>query len=607
MIQITNKVDCCGCNACGDACNHDAISFQTDIEGFWYPVVDKEKCVDCGLCEKVCPIINVKDLKKNDLPQSECYALQHKNLESLFDSTSGAAFPALAEAMYREGGYVGGAIYNDDFSVSQLISSKKSDLEKLRNSKYVQSDAQGFYKAIREILRDGNNKVLVCGLPCQMAALRAFLKRDYDNLIIVDLICRGINSPKLLKGYVKYLENCYSSKIVYFKTKNKELGWRRLATKVVFENGKVLYDTSDRSYFTVGYLQTNVFCRPSCYECKFKGYPRIADITIADFWGVEKILGENWDHDLGTSLVMLNSIKGKNYFEKVERKVKIKNVPFDLATSGNPALLHSLPLPVIDRNQFYKDLNNYSFKEVAEKYIKLPSKRSLSIKDKLKNIIRFAFSMRKCCGLNLSLLIKNLYYNMFKPQVHGSILEGRFLVIHKYCVLDIAQSATLELGGIMSLGCKRICGSKLESRFLIDTQGKLTTQGNVFISYGADIEVFQGAKLTIGANFVSNINAVIICGNQIIIEDNVNLGRNVTIRDNNGEHYISRRTYKASRPIHIGEHSWLCEEALIMPGTRLGTGVIVAARSLVSGRFDNFTMLSGSPAEVVDKDVFVKM
>lgn len=177
MIDISDKAMCCGCNACGDVCAHDAITFKTDIEGFWYPEVDKSKCTDCGLCEKVCPIINIDTLKKNNLKQSICYVAEHKDIEVVFDSTSGGLFSALADIMYRNKGYVGGAIFNEDFSVRQYISPDKKDLIKLRSSKYLQSNFTGFYKQLRGLLKKGEN-VLVCGSPCQMAALRSFLRKD---------------------------------------------------------------------------------------------------------------------------------------------------------------------------------------------------------------------------------------------------------------------------------------------------------------------------------------------------------------------------------------------------------------------------------------------
>ena len=240
MIQINDKSKCCGCNACGDICPKDAITFKTDIEGFWYPEINMERCIDCGLCEKVCPELHVNELKKNDYEQPVTLAAINKNMRIRWDSTSGGAFSALADIMYGQGGYVSGAVYNEDFSVSNFISNNPADLVRLRSSKYLQSNAEGLYRNIRDLLRNGE-KVLVCGTPCQMAALRSFLRKDYDNLIIVDFICRGVNSPKVYRKYLDSLERRYGGKVVYVKAKNKELGWRNLTRKVVFDNGKVYY------------------------------------------------------------------------------------------------------------------------------------------------------------------------------------------------------------------------------------------------------------------------------------------------------------------------------------------------------------------------------
>ena len=335
MIHIIDKKDCCGCNACGDACAQQAISFKTDNEGFWYPEVDMAKCVDCGLCEKVCPIIHVEELKKNDLPEPVCYAAEHKNLEVVFDSTSGGLFSALAEIVYRSGGYVGGAVSNDDFSVRHFISNEKADLPKLRSSKYLQSNAEEFYRQVKSLVVKGE-KVLICGTPCQMAGLRAFLQKDYENLIIVDFVCRGVNSPKVWRKYIDSFEDRYGSPVVYAKAKSKEYGWRNLTQKVILKDGRHIYETKDQSYFTKGYIKTGVYCRPSCYDCQFKGFPRISDITLADFWGIEKV-DKSMEKDLGTSLVMVNSRKGEVFFEKAKARARILQVPFQSILDGNPA------------------------------------------------------------------------------------------------------------------------------------------------------------------------------------------------------------------------------------------------------------------------------
>lgn len=603
MINITEKTACCGCNACGDVCAHAAISFKSDNEGFWYPEVDKDKCVDCGLCEKICPVLQVDKLKKNNFVTPKCYAAQNKNLEALFNSTSGSAFSVFAEQMYKDGGYVGGAVFSEDYTVKQFISCDKSDLEKLRNTKYVQSNSEGFYKQVQELLKAGE-KVLVCGLPCQMAGLRSFLRKDYENLIIVDLICLGINSPKILPAYLKWQEEKHNSKIVYYKAKNKEMGWRQLTTKIVFENGDVEYDQRDTNYFTQGFIATHAFARPSCYDCKFKGTPRIADITIGDFWGAEKYVGKDMDNDLGTSVILINSQKGDVFYNKVRNKFKDKEIHFEVVKQGNRALEKSLSKPKFDRISFYKDLEDLPFIEFAHKYIKLPSE-NFSTLTKCKNLAKFLVHTQRASGWSIVTWWKNIYYNFLCRQFHTNVLQKQYFIIHKNCILNIAKDATVNVRGDFFLGHKRIKGSKLETRLLVDNCAILDLGGGK-IFYGADIEVFPKAHLELGMGIAFNINATIICGEHIQIADNVCFGRNVTVRDNSGNHYMSRKIFKNKRPVTIGQHSWITEQCIVMPGSKIGVGVIVGAGSMVQGKLPNFTLATGRPAVVVDEDIFWK-
>lgn len=604
MISIKNKKDCCGCNACGDVCPKQAISFKTDNEGFWYPEVDLQKCIDCCLCEKICPVNVVDSLKNNKFEEPICFAAQNKNLESLFNSTSGSAFAALAERMYKEGGYVGGAVFNEDFSVRQFISNDKKDLEVLRNSKYVQSNSEGFYNRVRELLKAGE-KVLVCGLPCQMAGLRSFLRKDYENLVIVDLICLGINSPKILPAYLKWKEKKHGSKIVYYKAKNKELGWRQLTTKIVFENGEVEYDKRDTNYFTHGFIATHAFARPSCYDCKFKGTPRIADITIGDFWGAEKHVGKDLDHDLGTSVIIINSQKGVDFYEAARKSFRDKEISYEVVRKSNPALDISLYSPSFDRNKLYADLDNLPFADFAEKYIKLPARTPLSFKGKLRRLAGFCLAITQASGFNLRTWWQNLYYNLICRQFETDVLSGHYIVINKYCVLDINKTAHVFIKGNFHFGSKRVKGSCLESRLLVEKDATFSIGGGS-INYGADIEIFSGASLDIGKEIAFNINTTIICGDHITIADNVCFGRNVTVRDNSGGHYMSRKIYKNKRPVSIGQHSWITEQSMVMPGSKLGVGVIVGAGSIVQGKLPNFTLATGRPATVVDDDIFWK-
>lgn len=597
MIKITDRINCCGCNACGDICPKQAITFKTDIEGFWYPEVDMQKCIDCGLCEKTCPIINVDSLKKNDLLESVCYAAENKNLEVVFDSTSGGLFSAMADIIYRNNGYVGGAVFNDDFkSVRHFISNDKKDLPRLRSSKYLQSSLEGFYCQVRDLLKSGEN-VLVCGSPCQMAALRAFLRKDYENLIIVDYVCRGINSPKVWGKYIDSFEERYGHKVIYAKAKSKEYGWRNLTQKVILDNGKAYYETRYQSNFTKGYLQTGVYCRPSCYDCQFKGYPRIADFTLADFWGIEKV-DQSMEKNLGTSLVMVNSRKGEAFFEKVKQKINYIQVPFKSIEPSNPSLRYSLDKPKVGREEFFRDLDNMTFLQLAQKYINTPSRSKIQM---VKSALRYLRIIIKRTRLHPKPLWQLLTLNSFKD-----IIRGHILIPTPHCTIEIEKGATIIKKGIIVLGSKKLKHSKLETRFLVNKTGTVIFNGNVTIGYGADIEVFDGATLIMGNACGTNIGATIICGDRIEIGNDTKLGRHITIRDNNGAHYMNRQGYKNTRPVIIGDKVWLTEQCTVMPGVKIGDGAIIGALSLVIRNVPAHCLASGHPAEVIDEDILWK-
>lgn len=596
MIHLDNKADCCGCNACGDICPKDAISFRTDQEGFWYPEVDPGKCVECGLCERTCPILNIKDLKKNDLPESVCYAAEHKNLEVIFDSTSGGVFSAMAEIMYRSGGYVGGAVFNEDLSVSHYISADKSDLPRLRSSKYLQSSLEGFYARVATLVKAGE-QVLVCGTPCQMAALRAFLGRDYDNLLIADFICRGINSPKVWQRYLKSFEERYGSPVVYAKAKSKEYGWRNLTQKVILADGRHIYETLEQSNFTKGYLRTNVYCRPSCYECRFKGFPRIADITLADFWGIEQV-DKSMEKNLGTSLVLLNSQKGVRFFERFRHRINAISVPFDKILAGNPALVRPLDPPSVDREQFFRDLDAMTFTQLADKYINTHPSDS---KYQLKMFLKRCYQVASLLLRPSTATFKTLRHSRIKD-----IFRGDFLQVSRHSAVDIAKSANLDLHGTFWFGARRIKGSKLESRLLVEDGATLATEGPVKLFYGADIEVFRDARLVLKGGISANTGFTVVCSHAIEIGKDVQIGRGVTIRDNNGGHYVNRAGYKDERPVVIGDKVWLCEGCTIMPGVKVGEGAIVGAHALVTSNVPAHALVSGNPASVVDEDILWK-
>lgn len=600
MIQFQDKKNCCGCNACGDICNRNAISFKTDVEGFWYPEVDEAKCSNCGLCEKSCPVIHSEELKSNDLPQSIIYAAEHKNIEIIFDSTSGGAFSACADIVYKQKGFVGGAIFNDDFSIRHFISNDKEDIVKLRSSKYAQSNLSGFYSEIKKLLESGE-MVLICGCPCQMAGMRSFLGRNYENLIIADFICRGINSPKVWRKYLDSFEDRYGSPVVYSKAKSKEYGWRNLTQKVILKNGEIKYETKNNNLFTIGYLQTNAYCRPSCYDCKFKGFPRIADITLGDFWGIDRY-NSSMEKDLGTSMVMLNSQKGAKFFEAAKARLNCFEMDYNTIFEGNFALTKPLDPPKVDRTQFFVDLYNMSFGDLAKKHFKQKPSKIKIIARKLKYILSLAKRIAKESQLHIIPVLQTIKYSHFS-------IKGIFLST-PHCVVEKHKTAKIILkNGIFNFGHKIIRKSKLESRLLLRENATLEVEGGYAVAYGGHIEVHKGATLKIkndGNGGGTNIDFTIICADRIEIGKGVMIGRGVTIRDNNGGHYINRQGYKNSKPVIIGDKAWLCEGCTIMSGVHIGEGAIVGANAFVISNVPAHALVSGNPARIVDRDVLWK-
>lgn len=611
MINISDKQKCCGCNACGDVCPKDAITFKTDIEGFWYPEVNKETCIDCGLCENVCPIINIIDLKKNDYQKpAHTIAAVNKNMRVRWNSTSGGAYTAFAETMLEQGGYVSGAIYNEGFTgVHNYVSNNPVDLDKLRSSKYLQSNAEGLFKEIKGLLLKGE-KVLACGTPCQMAALRSFLRKNYENLIIVDFICRGVNSPKVYRAYLDSLEKKYNSKVVYVKAKNKELGWRNLTRKVTFENGQSYYGVHMQDDFRRGY-HTNVFCRPSCYDCQFKDFPRIADITIADYWGIEKV-DKNLDMNIGTSMILLNSNKGIAFFENVKEKLDYRETAFESILGGNIALRKSIEPAKIDRDAFFKDLDEHDFDYVTAKYYPLSTKK--------KKVITLRSLVVKCLRFSKS-IIRNGIQNVVNPlsfmntyrlnHRSNTKLDGGRIKVEPNVVLDIHPSAKINVNADLILGRSEIKGLHYPTALKMEAGTEFTIHGGPLTRYGnaayplrsgACIEIVNNGKLTIGQG-ACNVNLTIMCAKEITIGNGVRIGRNVSIRDYNGIHVIINDTYKNYAPVHIGDQCWLCTGCTIMPGVTIGEGSVVAANAVVTKNVPPHSLVAGSPAKVIRENI----
>ena len=602
MIELIDKKDCCGCNACGDICHRGAIHFKEDEEGFLYPTVDKTLCVDCGLCDKVCPQTNAERFRQ-ELKEPECWAAAHRNNYIRFDSTSGGAFSAFANVIYGEKGFVGGALKNDEGRLVQFISNNPKDLERLRSSKYSQSDAQGFYKSVKEAVLTGR-PVLVCGTPCQMVALRAFLGKGYQNLYILDFICRGLDSPIPGRAFVRWQEEREGSPIIYNKAKNKELGWHKLTNKVIHKNGKVTYWTKDNSPMTHCYLVTNAFCRPSCYECKVKGTPRFADISVADCWGAEKLFTGPLAQDIGTSLIMINNAKGRELFENAKPYMHCQEMPWDVAHLGNGMIDNSLPPPKYPRDEVFSIIKENGFQGLMDKFV-LPdweSRKRKTLRQKVKERIKrwwkiVRYARNSSC---------NTFMLLFRWLIDNGVMKifnGEPLVYAFRRNAHIENAGVLELGGDLDFGGGPIKHVTSGTIIQIRKGARLTTKGNVGILYGSCVEVHEGGELTIGKDFGANTGLTIVCGGKITIGDDVMCGRHVTLRNTNGGHPMNIPGAKNTRPLIIGDHVWFCENSTVMNGVKIGSGAVIGSYAVVYDNVPANTLVMGNPAKVVMENV----
>ena len=362
MLIITDKIKCSGCSACANMCPHNCIEMQFDNEGFLYPKVNYGKCTNCGLCEKSCPIIN--PISANNTPK--VYAAYNKNEEIRLNSSSGGIFTLIAEHVLRLDGVVFGACYNNKFEVVHSYTESIEGLEKFRGSKYVQSSIGNTYKKAKVFLDEGK-VVFFTGTPCQIGGLLAYLRKNYDNLYTQDLICHGAPSPMVWGRYVKYREKCAGAPTQRTFFRNKKYGWKMYSVQFEFSNCTEYIKHLREDVFMKGFL-SDLYLRPSCHKCSFKAEHRPSDITLADFWGIENVLPE-MDDDKGTSVIMINSNKGRLLFNGVKDQMVLGGKEVDISTikKYNPALVKSA-IAHKNRRKFFHNINKYEFDELIKKY-----------------------------------------------------------------------------------------------------------------------------------------------------------------------------------------------------------------------------------------------
>lgn len=352
---------CTACGACMNICPVQAISMEVDPYGFSQIKIADNLCIECGKCKSICPV--AKSIAQKE---PRVYAAWSRDTDTRYHSTSGGIFSELARKVIAQGGVVYGAVYNNNnHLVHHEGVTSEAELKRLRQSKYVQSDIGYCFREIKEHL-DENITVLFCGSPCQVAGLKAYLGKQYETLYMVDFICRGINSPKAYQKWIEMLEKKHHSKTSRIWFKNKEKGWNRFSTRVEFQNGEIYLKDRYHDLFMRGYLEKNFYIRPSCGQCQFKGLSRCADLTLADFWGIEKHL----DADKGTSMVLVHTERGQKLFTSITQQITFVERTIAEALNGNAMLVQSVKiskfapyfLTQIDRQSFDRVFVNASRK-----------------------------------------------------------------------------------------------------------------------------------------------------------------------------------------------------------------------------------------------------
>lgn len=356
-VQCVLKKECCGCGACYNACPVDAIVMKLDSEGAYYPEIDFEKCIQCGKCSRVCPGLHPES---DNLEEPKCFAgFASDEIREI--SSSGGIFTVLAEEVLKDGGVVCGAAFDEEFNLAHVVVEKKEDLQALRSSKYVQSTTKKTYTEVKAAL-DAGRKALYAGCGCQIAGLKNFLGKDYDNLITIDLLCHGGPAPGSFK---KYLEDVHGrKKVKYVGFRDKDIfEWEINSTgmTVKYEDGteyrKIKADDTFYRAFTRAFTM-----RPHCQVCNFATLPRQGDITLGDFWGIFKY-NKDYNDGKGTSIIVANNDKALQALEQIKPKMKLfEPVPLDFVLKrGQPfdKPFRSEPL----RDRFMRMLKDVSYRK----------------------------------------------------------------------------------------------------------------------------------------------------------------------------------------------------------------------------------------------------
>lgn len=379
MISVYgNKNECCGCTACKFICPVDAIEMIADKEGFLYPTIDQSICIECKKCQDICAFKNGYSTEDN-FAEPLVYAARHKNENVLLSSTSGGAFTAISDYVLNKGGVVFGAGFDDNFNVIHQIAEDTEMRERLKGSKYVQSDLKKTYLEVKKSLAD-NKLVLFTGTPCQNAGLRAFLlEESVENLILCDLVCHGAPSPLMWREHLEYINKKMKSNVTAYNFRTKINGWHGHSEEFTLNNGKSEFESLLSQEHKVLFYAHSIL-RPSCHNCKYTNTRRPSDITIADFWGIEDCMPD-FDDNKGTSLILVNTDKGKRILNSIKGELSLRESCLKDCVKKQTQL-QAPPMPAPYRQEFWCDYEKNGYGYISRKY------GGNNVKTHLKNRVR---------------------------------------------------------------------------------------------------------------------------------------------------------------------------------------------------------------------------
>ena len=368
--MILDKIEiskCNGCTACSSICPKHCIEMKANEDGFLYPIVNKDKCISCNLCDKVCSVNN--EIKLNGVPNA--YAAINKKEEERLQSSSGGIFSIIANYILDKNGYVVGAAYNDKFEVEHIIIDSKEELHKLRGAKYSQSRLGDVFGKIKEFL-DTDHYVLFSGTPCQVGGLKHYLRKDYEKLVLIDTVCHGVPSPLVWKKYVEYRSKTDNKGEIpiSINLRSKSSGWSRYNYSIEFDYGKKLYSKVNGQDPYMKAFVGNYCLRESCYDCSFKSTQRVSDFTLGDYWGIWNQNPE-MDDNKGTSLLLVHSIKGNKILEAISNQLDYIQVDLDESIKENPSMIKSSPINK-DRSVFIGIIIREGFKKAIKNFQLIP-------------------------------------------------------------------------------------------------------------------------------------------------------------------------------------------------------------------------------------------